>query len=317
MISETRHIDFHLPRSWNQCTTDELERIASVIALQTLHADRYHPFDMLAAKVEIFFSINRLEVLKPGEDAYTVRFASPKHPWWRKAKKEEPFELPVSAVHSMITEHLSWLDAEDAEPLLLVPYPSLTLRKSLWRKVTVDGPTPLLDGYTWEQYRFLQDYMQAYMNYSNTLSRLSRFHNDQLPQVIELTKKVDEAQANFLSVLFQSPTTHHPSPITHHFFTHFDPIKWQVILFWWSGLMKYLQKQYPRCFKADKPGKHTKQKNPLQLYTRTTATMEKYIGLNEQEVNQQSFHVILQHMEDMSKEAEEMKRISKNHGSKR
>jgi hypothetical protein len=39
--------------------------------------------------------------------------------------------------------------------------------------------------------------------------------------------------------------------------------------------------------------------------------MEKYVGLNEQEVNNQSFHVILQHMEDIAKENDEMEKMRK------
>ena len=37
--------------------------------------------------------------------------------------------------------------------------------------------------------------------------------------------------------------------------------------------------------------------------------MEKYLGLDEDKVNRQSFQIVLQHMEDMARESEEMDKI--------
>lgn len=307
MITETRHIDLHLPRSWNQCTTDELEQIAAVIALRTLRTDRYHPFDMLAAKVEILFALNKLEIVSHGEDSDIVRFIPAKKKWWQRRKEEEPFELSVAAVHSMITDYLTWLDAEDAEPLLRVPYPSMTIHGREYM-----GPTPMLDGFLWEEYRHLQDWMQIYTDLSNRLLKLMQQHRDEL-FVKGVAEQVTHARSEILAILFRPESGEKKSSD----FNNFDDIKWQVILFWYSGLMKYLQKQYSRCFKPQKPGRQSKRQNPLELYTRTTATMEKYIGLNEREVNHQSFHVILQHMEDMAKEAEEMKRMNSKYKKKK
>lgn len=310
MLTETRHIDLHLPRSWNQCTTDELEQIATVIALRTLRTDRYHPFDMLAAKVELLFTINKLEIVTPGDDVYMVRFIPGKSKWWKRTKQEEPFELTVGAVHAMITDYLSWIDDDDAEPLLRVPYPTMTIHG---RQYT--GPTPMLDGFMWEEYRHLQDWMQIYTTLSNRLLKLTQRHRDE-HVIKDVAEQVTHVRSEILAILFRPENGEKKSSD----FNDFDDIKWQVMLFWWSGLMKYLQKQYPRCFKPQKPDRKNKRQNPLELYTRTTATMEKYIGLNEQEVNKQSFHVILQHMEDMAKEAEEMKRINskyKNNKSKK
>ncbi len=64
MIKDTtRHIDLHLPRGWNQCTTEELETIAAGILLNMQQQDRYHPFDMTKVKVEVMMAINGLEVV--------------------------------------------------------------------------------------------------------------------------------------------------------------------------------------------------------------------------------------------------------------
>lgn len=334
MLNETRHIDLHLPKGWNFCTTEELEQIAGILATHTLQADRYHPFSWLAVKVEMLFAINHLSVLpaSPSDSAtYLVRFTHSSRTWWwrlfskfRHDSDNEPFEMSTEMVHALIAERLSWVDDDKADPLLRVPYPTLKLRKSSrfsFHTSTLQGPTPLLDGYTWMQYRHLQDYMQEYVKYTNMLSRLSRFNREQLQQYIDLGKKAEEARNAFLAILFRpeddDKDDNAPSPLSPTLFTGFDPIKWQVILFWWSGLMRYLQQKYPHCYKTDKPSKRTRRSNPLELYVRTTATIEKYIGLNEEEVNRQSFHVILQHLEDMARESEETERLNRKYKSKK
>ena len=74
-------------------------------------------------------------------------------------------------------------------------------------------------------------------------------------------------------------------------------------------MMFYLQTEYPRCFKRQAVKGQPKQNNPLELYTRTTATMQKYLGLDETEVNNQFFQLVLQHMDNMAKENDELERI--------
>jgi hypothetical protein len=51
--------------------------------------------------------------------------------------------------------------------------------------------------------------------------------------------------------------------------------------------------------------------NPFQLYTRTIATMEKYLGLDEDKVNSQTYTLVLQHLEDMAKESEEIEKMKR------
>ena len=71
----------------------------------------------------------------------------------------------------------------------------------------------------------------------------------------------------------------------------------------------YLQEKYPHCFKKQDIKTIHKNVNSLDLYTRTTATMEKYLSMSEKDVNNQTFHIILQHLDDMAKENEEMEKI--------
>lgn len=294
MIEPQRKIDLHCPRGWNQCTTWELEQIAAALLLETAKADRYHPFDMLEVKLKAFLAINRLEVMEPTEEGFLVRIVAERKHWWQRKKQNEPFQITTGHLHAIIDEHLSWLDDDKAEPLMKPPY---------------KGIAPLMDGVSWERYRLMQDWMTAYTEASNRLIKLSQ-QSRNVAAIADQASKVKQAKTEFLKQLFVPPYPRTPAP------SKTTDIEWQVILFWWSGLMKYLQRQYPRCFKEPskpKKGAKPKRSNPLELYTRTTATMEKYLGLNEQEVNQQSAHVVLQHLEDMAREAEEMKKIQQKH----
>jgi hypothetical protein len=94
-------------------------------------------------------------------------------------------------------------------------------------------------------------------------------------------------------------------------------VEWQVVMFWWSSMMQYLKEQYPKCFKAGNKKSRSRAKQqplPIELYTRSMATLQKYLGgLTEDEINAQTAHAILRHLNDMALEAEEMEKIRKKH----
>ena len=49
----------------------------------------------------------------------------------------------------------------------------------------------------------------------------------------------------------------------------------------------------------------------LTLYTRQTATMEKYLSTNEEQLNHELYTNVLQHMQDMVDESDRMKEMSR------
>jgi hypothetical protein len=61
--NDTRHIDLHLPQSWNHCTTDELEAIATAIINEQQRVDRYHPFDWSRVKLNVVLAVNHIEIV--------------------------------------------------------------------------------------------------------------------------------------------------------------------------------------------------------------------------------------------------------------
>ena len=303
--NEQRQIDLHLPTSWNRCTTEELEAIAAAIIQEQRRVDRYHPFDWQRVKLNVVLAVNGLspdpDSLSPGPDSLSP-VPSPKGEgrWLvRRPQDSEPWPITTGQLVAL-TERLAWIDDEKADKTVFqFPYPELEVQgvqefKGLRYKV--QGPPPLLDGYTWREYRWLTDWMQEYMRLNNA------------------KRDASAAQREFLAVLFKAGDGC-DTAVNATLFADFSPIKWQVILFWWSSLMSMLAKKFPKVFKSQPVGKHRrtqKADTPWDFYNRVTATIQKYIGgLSEQDVNNATYGTILQQLEMMADEAAEMEKLKK------
>ena len=317
--AKTIHIDLHLPKSWNQCTTDELEMIAAAIIAEQQRVGRYHPFDWSRVKLDVVLAVNNLHVVRNGrnvedsENRNTEEDDAADGVWIVSRSKEEG-DFPISTGQLLsLTEMLSWLDDEKSDKtIFMFPYPEITIeakeqneRKDGGSKFftlhsslsTLQGPPPLLDGYTWREYRWLTDWMQEYMRRTNA------------------NLDATSAQREFLAVLFKPApvVSGSPADVTADLFAGFSPVRWQVILFWWSSLMAQLAKKFPKVFKPQPVGKKQRrpQKDtPWDFYNRVTATIQKYIGgLSEQDVNNATYGTILQQLEMMADEAAEMEKL--------
>ena len=291
----TRQIDLHLPTGWNRCTTEELEAIAAAIIQEQQRVDRYHPFDWSRVKLNVVLAINSLT-----PDPSPKGEGSDYQEWLvRRPQDKEPWPITTGQLVAL-TERLAWIDDEKASKVIFqFPYPELTLDVSgkTADHRTVQGPPPLLDGYTWQEYRWMTDWMQAYMRHSNAKN----------------AEGAAQAQREFLAILFR-PADGCGTTVNATVFTSFDPVKWQVILFWWSSLMSMLAKKFPKVFKQQSVGKGKRrpqqQDTPWDFYNRVTATIQKYIGgLSEQDVNNATYGTILQQLEMMADEAAEMEKL--------
>ena len=309
---KTIHIELHLPKSWNQCTTEELEIIAAAIIEEQQRVDRYHPFEWSRVKLNIVLAVNNLTPEQKGEGSDDQE--------WLVRRPEDKESWPISVGQLVaLTDMLSWLDDEKSDKtIFMFPYPEIDVRCKreegrLLRHqpsaiIHLQGPPPLLDGYTWQEYRWLTDWMQEYMRLSNA------------------KRDASTAQREFLAILFKPAVstagnatatsgTSAISPLTSDLFAGFSPVKWQVILFWWSSLMQQLQKKFPRVFKSqpvDKKGRQPKQKadTPWDFYNNVTASIQKYIGgLSVQDVDNQPYGVTLKQLEMMADEAAEMEKL--------
>ena len=287
----TRQIDLHLPTGWNRCTTEELESIAAAIIQEQQRVDRYHPFDWSRVKLNTVLSINEITVneeLRMKNEEFASATENSNTEWLvRRPQDKEPWPITVGQLVAL-TERLAWIDDEKASKVIFqFPYPELTLVHGSWFRVhgsgfrvqgskrkahspkpltinreplTVLGPPPLLDGYTWNEYRLLTDWMQAYMRNSNAILLMN---NEEL--IMKNREAAENARKEFLAILFKpagKPTetgaADHTSAISHltsDIFTDFSPVKWQVILFWWSSLMSILAKKFPKVFKQQPVGK--------------------------------------------------------------
>ena len=366
-----KKIDLKLPTSWNRCTLAQLRAIAEIMVERALHASPLRPFDMIEIKIAVFFRLANIEVVEPLNPRvpveaqyytcrlrpYTVEGETRAWPYrtWGRLKAwcsrrilghDDTFSLYVWQVHSWLSDTpakgknrarpglLDWLDMERGGGLLLFPLRDIRRRKGLsLRRVAFRGPAPLMDGFSWHQYRLAQDYMQNYMTVQNRLVQLQQMGRKAAPpEVLKAAKNVDLAKALFLATIYERRITFvdeetgrtmtdfryqsNQSSDYAPYFRHFSDRDWQLVLLWWSSMMAYLGKTFPKVFKKQPVGKNERPANPLEIYTRTTATMEKYLSMTARDVDREPYTTILQQLEDISRHNEEMERINKEMKSK-
>lgn len=332
---ERIHLDLKVPRGWQQCSTRELEMIAEEMIRSQMNASlsRFHPFDWTEIKTRLFFRLSGVEVIDAQTSGPDIDAASQSNAQsgpvssFRCRKDNLEFDLQAWQVHSFI-DQLKWLDATDANggprpmPKLMWPYPERLWRWQ-WRRwmpaKDYYRPGELLDGMTWQQYRWISDWMEVYTNTANALIAEREKHaKADHERIRELTVQQAGARMEVLAQLFcvgdnAAPSKAKPAP--RRLLRKITDVEWQVVLIWWSSMMQYLKEQYPKCFKSGgRPSRQKQQALPIELYTRSTATLQKYLGgLTEAEINAQTAHAILRHLNDMAIEAEEMEKLRRKH----
>ena len=144
------------------------------------------------------------------------------------------------------------------------------------------------------------------------VARFARFRRKSQSPLTALAKQEAETRTKVVALIFGC-SERRARRVTE--------IEWQVLMFWWSSMMQYLREQYPKCFREPpkpsqpgrqprKPRKSARQPLPIELYTRSMATLQKYLGgLTEEQINAQTAHAILRHLNDMAVEAEEMEKL--------
>ena len=345
-VYDTRSIDLRLPRSWNECSTEQLELITRVMLEQIYREDRYHPFSMENVKIALFFALSGIQIVtgpnlqNPIEEQYyTCRFL-------KDVKRGETFPVYLWQINYWITpkaktdnrqsaEYMAqgagifdWIDNERGMYLTRFPYPTMKRRRSWWRmKRVFQGALPDLDGFSWAQYRFASETMGSYTKIYNNLIKMQKMGTFSDEQLCKQEESVDLARSMFLATVFNAKTKfvdtntgmvkydfHYESnQCTDNatYFRNFPDYQWQVVLFWWTGIMHTLSRRFPHVFMVQKIDPRKQPSTPLEIYTATTATMQKYASLTEDQVNNQSYSLVLEHLERLSKENEEMEKIRK------
>ena len=338
-MNEVRTIDLHLPRGWNDCTTRELEMICASILLRTQQASRLRPFDWVQVKVDVVLAVNDLRVIgaadagdsaagdakgqSPGREPAKVQSPgierpTPDETWMvqkrhrKRFRRDEPFPITTGQMMELCGR-LDWIDApqDRQKPLYRFPYP--VLRLGLLHEY--HGPDVMLDGYSWTEYRHLQDWMQAYITNQNRLLQLQSDRRTTVDRYALAVQAVDDARAHFLAVLFRARMALSDGDRAARAFRDFDPVRWQVILLWWSSLMQQLMKKFPRVFKPQDVGngrrKQPKQQSPWDFYNHVTATLADEYKTSESEQANETYSVTLQKLENMAEKAAELERLSK------
>ena len=316
LTQSVQHIDLSLPRGWNQCTTEQLELIAACIIKHTQQAGRYHPFDWTAVKAELFFLLTEVEIISEHDDPVDGDPEYQHHVYICR-KDDTEFPIYVWQVFSFVEQHLAWIDDPQARPLIIFPYKQLLgvwhfqLRPPFLKKHYL-APGELLQDFSWREYRHLQDYMELYVSLQNQMAKMQQGATDK-DRLATLARQMLDARNNFLSVLFKAEGNYSLFTL-HSSLKKVGDVQWQVILFWWSGMMHYLQQQFPHCFKQSKTKSSKRPPLPIELYRNIITTVQKESnGLTEDEVNGQTFYIVLEHLERLAKQAEEMEKISKKH----
>lgn len=327
-------LDLKVPRGWQQCSTRELEMIAEEMIRSQLLASlsRFRPFDWTEIKTRLFFRFAEVTIVSQyvyDGDETDARYGLTTFVCQHPSLGKETFELQTWQVHSFL-EQLKWLDATDAKgrplpmPKMMWPYPERLwrLRWKRWKpEKDYYRPGELLDGLSWAQYRLANDWMEVYTNAANGLIAEQEKHAKANPERIRsLAEQQENARLEVLAQLFYVSDPAEPSKVKsapRRLLRKITEVEWQVCLFWWSSMMQYLKGQYPKCFKSSdkKPRSRSKQQPlPIELYTRSMATLQKYLGgLTEDEINAQTAHAILRHLNDMAVEAEEMEKLRRKH----
>lgn len=314
-MEQIERIDLHLPKGWNSMTEAELETVARILMdCARYSGDEY----MQKVKAKLFIALSGLEVVeserpdKPVEDQYIVV---------KKRGHTGTFVLYLWQMHYWIRELMGWI--EDRPKLLRFPYPT----HRSWRfgafSIRYEGPAALMQNFSWSQYRIAGEYLNYYVMESNRLTELVRSGKASALDMRKQTRSVARAKALFLATIYnrkmkvideetrfvERKYTYVSSQSTKNMmdFIHFPDVKFQVILFWWTGMTGYLSKKFPKVFKEDSP-KRNASVNPLDVYTRTTATMEKYLGIHEKELGRETYTNILQHINDMMEQSEKMEK---------
>ena len=344
MKLNVKDISVNIPRGWDECSIKQLEIIAQVIIEEQFGCNSLHTFDWDNVRQRSFLLLADIRPIGSSEQGVKVEM-----PYDEDYQKSDILEIDAAELTKEINRTMKWMGMNDKDELIpfaltIFPYSKMKIArycklpwlKHFLPKKSFHGAETLMQDYSWERYRWASDFMKAYLEISNEvlelqgiITRRSLSDKDRRRAIDTLKKAMndqDDMCAHFLSTCFTSRHYVKGKGLFPHrnylwdsdsvdrnsrYFHHWNmTVRWQVILIWWQSMQPYLQSKYPKCFSIGKKKKGKEHDpNPLELYTRTIATMEKYLGLGENDVNQQNFQIILQHINDMAMENDEIKKM--------
>ena len=249
--------------------------------------------------------------------------------YWCKPKKEDGagmFDWLINGSRRTKPPHVPKLGKRGISRFFPSPFSLFTQ--------SLRSPRRFMSDWTWLQYRAATDYYEQYVRVANAVYRAriaaaSPSGKPSNPPNPLVGKHGDillrDARSQWLATIFTRRVWYrdHDTGIVrfgHHYtegqatrmahrFDHISDVDFQKILLWWEGMQHHLQHCYPKCFKRGGGGQKSDPQDPLSIYSRSIATLEKYSGSDEAAINRKTYTVVLQQLNDMVLEHEEYERM--------
>lgn len=322
-------------RDWDRLSEADLRMVARAF----VNAAKHPSYTVDGVCLNILLEVNGLEVMysnlerdadgDPLSPVYYVRRKLPKRHWWQRQRYEE-LRLPLEDLQFFFRPKadggggaFDWLRSGSTRTKPPhVPKPSRGWRSLL---TSFSAPKRYMSDWTWQQYRACTDYYEQYVKIKNAVlrARLSGAAPSSLAGA-QGDRLLRDAQAQWLATIFcrrvwfRDADTFFPRYGFHYkpgqatanqrYFRSIDPVDMQLILFWWEGMQHYLQQRYRKCFKRSS-GAPQRTDDPLGVYSRSMATLEKYTESDEESINRKTYTIILQHLDDMVRQNEEYEKM--------
>ena len=295
-----KEIDIKLPNGWIDLSLDQLKMVARVNIRYASMADRDRY--KLFVRTNLFFKLGGLKVIRIEQESmdsddlcYLVQ------------RDSEEFRIRTFQIQYWTEKHLGWLF--EAPNLVSLPADTMRVQKSSIYHV----PPTMMNGFSWRRFRLACDMIEYYAGCSNNMIRLLKQENPNTERIVQVNQEINLSKAKFLATLFTREKDDSEFSLDRLERYEKDMLQvsdewFQILLFWWESVMNRLMKIYPRVF-SERGMKTDRVKDPMTVYSRTVATLEKYLCIAEDKLNEETYTNILQHLDDIVRQNEEIENM--------
>ena len=300
LFKAMKEIDIKLPTGWLDLSLDQLKMVARVNIryADVADRDRYKLF----VRINLFFKLGGLSVIRIEQESVDSDDLC-----YLVLRDSEEFRIRTFQIRYWTEKHLGWL----FETPTLVTIPAETMRVQKSRIYHV--PPTMMNGFSWRRFRLACDMIEYYAGCSNNMVRLLKQEDPNTTRIARVNKEINLSKAKFLATLFTRENDDSEFSLDRLERYEKDMLQvsdewFQIILFWWESVMNRLMKIYPRIF-SEQGMKSDRVKDPMTVYSRTVATLEKYLSLPEDKLNEETYTNILQHLDDIVRQNEEIENM--------
>lgn len=340
-----RKINLIVPRSWNECSTEQLERLSELAIHRDMARQMGQPEDMSDRdyKLHAFLLLAGLEPecrteFEEGEPVYW--FPLRRSTWWKRWFGRR-IEVPVMAwqMKQWIDRHLGWLD--DPYTRLRAPYESVMVYSCrvrlfglpLWpfARKRLHGLDNRMTNCTYRQYIDMENTLRQYWATQKLAKRLTEDEQASEAAVRQQLSNLDTLRRVFMAIVL-SPATHvveekrggqvvKCAKVTYMFddaqvdenrdlFTDGQVARiFPVLLQFYLSVQRHFSTLYPDLYVHRDNEGPDKVPDFLRLEIESMSTIMKYQGFSDYRAIYDSDAVhILRVLDNMAKEVKERKR---------